>query len=455
MTALHERASREALMVDRAVRRWVEANGRLELVDLDEHALGDFLEEERRRLETARAVKETGVEAYDMMSFETAVMRLDRAIEAYEQLDLTKYLTELLDTYFMRTLTLFYEGQPSRARNQILDIFALDRGYSPDSGRITPEIEGLLDEGRRAVDESPETTLEIQTDPVPAWVYVDGRFRGVSPVELGDLEPGHHFVTARAPGYRFAQERHLAAPGQIARLRLSHSERGEEMLAHLQAVGSGIIERDPASQAMTLARWVGSDNVLAIGVRLDDEGVVLHGWRFASDGHLKAHARTNLSRRQIGSDGPIAQFLDGLYADVRPRGDDGEPIRELHVARSFFDFDVEFGHKGWGLVATSAGVATAVGGVFMGLAARSEEQAAKQVPQLDMDRYVSTMRGARLRATAADTMFIVAGLGAAAGVYLLIVDEPPWGGWTVDEYSSRMGVVPTGDGAALMLGGSF
>jgi hypothetical protein len=44
--------------------------------------------------------------------------------------------------------------------------------------------------------------LAVETRPRGARIYVDGIFRGLSPLSLRSLEPGEHDVLAELPGYR-------------------------------------------------------------------------------------------------------------------------------------------------------------------------------------------------------------------------------------------------------------
>ncbi len=447
VVALDDGVARDALAIDRMVRRWVDRSALVDLMDLGEHAQGPALDELRSRVERARSVKAAGVEAYDMMSYEQALMRLERAIESYEQSDLTQHLDELLDAYFMRALALFYEGQPSRARNQLLDIFALSREFQPDRGRVTPEIETLLDEARRSVDEAPPTTLEIQTDPVPGLIYVDGRYRGISPVELTNLQPGHHFVSVRAPGYAFTQERHLAAPGQIARVRLDSSGLGRDLRARLEAIRIALQGNNPSSAAVRLLEWAGADQALVLGVRRRDENTMaLVAFRFASDGHLMAHGEARMSLREAEEGAALSAFLDRLYGQDRPRGPAGEPVPELSSPLSF---DFSFDRRSWGVVAGGAGVASAVGGVFLGLSASRQAADARTIPQLDVEDYREAMRLAKRRALLADGLYLTAAVGVATGIYLFVVkDEPGLQG-------QALMASPSVDGLFLSFGGRF
>jgi tetratricopeptide (TPR) repeat protein len=63
--------------------------------------------------------------------------------------------------------------------------------------------------------------LVIHSDPSPAEVRLDGRFVGVTPLELEDLAPGEHVVALQCRGHRpFAERRRLAGAEEVIDVRL-------------------------------------------------------------------------------------------------------------------------------------------------------------------------------------------------------------------------------------------
>lgn len=55
-------------------------------------------------------------------------------------------------------------------------------------------------------EKTPPTRLDITTQPEGAQVFIDGRLRGISPLELFDVPPGRHLVRIQAVGHVAADE---------------------------------------------------------------------------------------------------------------------------------------------------------------------------------------------------------------------------------------------------------
>jgi hypothetical protein len=68
---------------------------------------------------------------------------------------------------------------------------------------------------------SPTTTsgaIDVDSRPRGARVIVDGRFVGLAPLRLADVQPGDHQVTLELGGYRSATGRVRVDAGRTAEL---------------------------------------------------------------------------------------------------------------------------------------------------------------------------------------------------------------------------------------------
>lgn len=70
-----------------------------------------------------------------------------------------------------------------------------------DSNIFSPEDIQALEEQRRLISQESKGGVEVRSSPVAARVYVDGLFRGSTPLELNDLAPGRHFLTLERDGF--------------------------------------------------------------------------------------------------------------------------------------------------------------------------------------------------------------------------------------------------------------
>ena len=432
------------------VEAWAKRSGLVEPVDADELVRAEQIADWKAKTEEAQKAYREGLKQYDMLNFDDALFRLARAAELLEQTPMTRNLEPLLEVYAALGMASYYAGRVSDARNRFTDLFTLDPTFQPDPKRLTPEIETLMEEIRGKVEATPPATLEVQAQPAAAAVYVDGRYAGVTPIEVRKLAPGNHFVYVERPGYLAIQERHLAAPGRIARFELEPAPRGRELLTRLAALRSGFQSGALSKSAAALAKWAKADEALVLGLRLRDTGEFeVEAARVATDGHLLA-----VGHQALPPEGPtlrneLAAFLTDLSAKDLPRGPNGEPITSLSTG-----FSLNLGPKTWGLAAGGLGVAALAGGVVVGLGAQQRALEARQIPQVDEEAYRRARAEAMGQAVTADILYLVGAAGVGAGVWLFLQgDAPPAGGGAGPAASVLP--LPLDGGGALMVEGRF
>ena len=438
--------------VARALEAWSAKSGRYSPVSVAEKAMGDGPATRQAAAKTGAAKLQAGLTAYDSLSYDEALADLDAAAKAYLDSDIRDHLQGLLNVYGARVLALYYAGKVADARNQLIDIFTLDHDYAFDKTRMTPDVQQVVNGVRATQAKVPTTSLEVQTSPANAQVWVDGNYVGVSPAEAKGLTTGYHLVTVVRPGYAFSQSRQLAAPGKLVEVKLQAAPGQAKLDALLKGVAVGFKKQAWSRPEAALARWAGAKQVLAVSVRTGSEkGLHLDAARVANDGHLLA-----VSSADVPSGGGLAQavmaFAAGIHKTDRPRGPNGEPITTLSTGLSLG------GPKLYGAILGGVGVAAIVGGVVMGLSANGTAAKARAVPQLDDALYQKTLSQARGQALVADILYAVGIVGAGVGSWLLL---KPTGGAAAPSNAPAGGdvfslaPVPVPGGAAVMIHGSF
>ncbi len=275
--------------VARALEAWTAKSGRYSPVSVADTAMGDGPAKRQAAAKTGAAKLQAGLTAYDSLSYDEALADLDAAAKAYLDSDIRDHLKGLLDVYGARVLALYYAGKVADARNQLIDIFTLDHDYQFDKTRMTPDVQQVVNGVRANQTKIPTTSLEVQTSPANAQVWVDGNYVGVSPAEAKGLTPGYHMVTAVRPGYAFSQSRQLAAPGKLVEVKLQAAPGKARLDALLQGVAAGFKKQAWSRPEAALAKWAGAKQVLAVRVTTGaQKGLHLDGARVANDGHLLA-----------------------------------------------------------------------------------------------------------------------------------------------------------------------
>jgi len=129
--------------------------------------------------------------------------RAQMAIDLLEESLVFVRRANLIDAHMLRAIS--YCGQ-RRRRAQCVEAFehvlTFREGLVYDLVRYPGDFAPIFDEVRdRLLAEGMRGSIEVQTDPPGAEVFVDGRSIGPSPAVAEGLLVGDHYVTVKAPGY--------------------------------------------------------------------------------------------------------------------------------------------------------------------------------------------------------------------------------------------------------------
>lgn len=152
----------------------------------------------------ARQLVEEGEGAYAELETKKAIAALRRATALLEaELDALQSQEER--DVLLRALALLgsvhnQSGDRAAAERTFLKLLALAPTYTLDEATFPPGDVSLLERLQEKLAFTEPGTLEITSGGVPAGVWLDGRFRGFTPLTLEDVEPGAHLWLVRRQG---------------------------------------------------------------------------------------------------------------------------------------------------------------------------------------------------------------------------------------------------------------
>ena len=115
-------------------------------------------------------------------------------------------------------------------------------GYAPRTSAVTVsagEIATVTLTLDRVQQKPKGGTLQVITSPQPVDLFLDGTFRGKTPLTLEDLADGTHIVSARWPGHTTAEREVPIRPGQITTIKLDLAQLKEPAPASRAVEGPG------------------------------------------------------------------------------------------------------------------------------------------------------------------------------------------------------------------------
>ncbi|MBS1148439.1 MAG: TolA protein [Myxococcaceae bacterium] len=431
----------------RAVSSFLQSDPRFEWVSPATQARDDGPVREAKGLEARRLFLE-GREQLDNLNTAKAIATLEKSIKFWEDSDLSQGVQGLLDALALRAIACLSKGDKSGFNNDAQRVLAINPDYAFDPSRLTPAAQNALAPLKKKVVAAPPAALELVSTPPHAWAFVDGVFRGVTPITVPGLAPGSHVVTLVATGFELVQEKVFAGSGAAPSFALKSSARGKEVLARVGELRAALERDDVGPAAGALATFIQAEELLVAGVSNQKGELKAVVYRVMADGTVVGDARRSLSGTSASSDWQaMAKELLALAAP--------EPKKPEAVVIEDLPANSRAGRRpiGWIGLALTAGAAGA--GIGLGLTSKSTAQQANRTPQVDAATYNRLAGQARTQAYVADGMFALAVVAGGVSIFMLATGYSDDSGASDEEEEAGFLLGPTRDGAFVGLHGSF
>lgn len=194
-------SAKDISRLSRELQSALQTNARLEVRDADS-LLADFAGEvPRQAVAAATEVAERGFQQLREGQAEAAASSLAEAVDQLSVV-LPFIKKELLANAMLgHGIALAQDGRLRVARTALRRLFVWRPQHQYDVAQFPAEHIPLVEQERAAVEKLARGSLNIETEPPGAQVYVDGRFVGVSPTVALGLTVGDHFVTLKKSGF--------------------------------------------------------------------------------------------------------------------------------------------------------------------------------------------------------------------------------------------------------------
>ncbi len=412
VVALDARAAQQKGLLEGAAEAALERATRFTVVPVQEAFNPAATRGRATRGADAAAKLKAGKQALDELDNEKATESFVAALDDSKQADLSRDFAALLDAWIMKAAGHATGGENGPAKKDIEAVVALAPKSEFSPTFFPPDLLKFAETQKKQAANA-KGELLLRTEPPGARVWVDGVFRGVSPVTVAGLSAGKHFVTATLGGYALGQLE--AAPGEEllkldpAELAPGWKKANTEVMSDPE--GSG---RDLA--AKTLGKAAQLDQVLLVVAKksLAGEQLDLTALRLETrDGHNAAYKQGTL---KPGDPDALTAFFDALaMSDAKRDGKD--PVTHFKGGGASQVKTVA------GIALLGAGAAALVAGGVFGFMASDRAAAWRQTPQVQTVKS-DTLRGeGQTFAVVADVSFIVGVASAVAGGVLLLTNK--------------------------------
>lgn len=301
-----------AATVAAALSERAQRHPRLRVIEPGRALAGDPRTREEETLVRARTALADGRRAYDALSLDDAIARLGQAVTLYQQTgpllgDLSELETAL--AYLGAALTL--RGSADEGLSTFQELLTLEPGYAPDG--LPPTVTRVFDQAVEKTNKQAKGTVEIYSTPPYASVYVDGTFRGVTPLTLRDMGAGTHYVRIEQSGYvvHGAPVEVTANQQVTSQTRLVSVKSGAELRDLLSRASREVLQPGMGTNLRALSRLLVADALVVISVSQSGNDVTLTGAVYDAVGATALATE----RAVVDAAGPTLYRDSGALAD--------------------------------------------------------------------------------------------------------------------------------------------
>ncbi len=316
---------RAAAIVAAVLSERVAERARLRPIEPGRALSGDPRTREEETLSRARTALADGRRVYDALNLDEAIARLGQAVSLYQQTgpllgDLSELATSL--AYLGAALTL--RGSTDEGVSTFVELLTINPGYSIEG--FPPTVAKMFEKAVEKLQKAAKGSVEIYSTPPYAEVFVDGTFRGVTPLTLKDLPGGTHYLRLEANGYVIHGAPLDVTPNQqiTSQTRLVSVKNGAELRDLLSRASREVPGENMGGNLRQLARLLVADAMVVVSVSQSGKDATLVGAAFDAG----AATRLMTERAVLDADGPgfqrdTAAMVDKLLTAIA--GDAPQP----------------------------------------------------------------------------------------------------------------------------------
>ncbi|MBN2493307.1 MAG: PEGA domain-containing protein [Deltaproteobacteria bacterium] len=264
-----EFSQKAAAVLNHVARENFERSDKFETVDVRSLIFASDSDNRLKLVEKAHGMLKAGKEEYDNLELDAALEKLQKAKEMYQKAagrlgDGADYVETLL---FIGAAFIL-SGDEEQGRMAFNEVAMFDKRRTLSAKTFPPSMIEIFNSVKEQVAASPVGQVLVKSNPPAAEVYLNGVFKGITPVTLAKVPEGRHFVRIEQDGF--------LPWGQTVDFFATHEESVEATLKVSGGRGEyqaktksvlGDLEADPPAFALVkLGEWTGANRLVMLKV---------------------------------------------------------------------------------------------------------------------------------------------------------------------------------------------
>ncbi len=458
-------ADKAAGFVSHALQQLLADDGRYEMIEVAGQLDSDA-ERAKRAFAEAEKLVDKAQGAYETLEFDPAVDFLKSAVTKYQKH--AAYVEDpkkVADALMLLAAVRILRGEQKAGAERIAEAVAILPSVEPDPRIFNPSMRQVFQKVADSVQSKGKGKASVTSSPSYAEIFIDGVFRGVTPMEVDGLTDGEHYLRLVRQGYKANGTVLKVNAGRDASFNGSlepaakydefdkvASEAVEAMVDAGEDIGGSL----PGPVA-ALGSMLATDHLFLAEVRLDGERVkvvaaqydIQGGQRLKTTSHVFTYDTAGEAYAREMSDMLRTQF--GATTLAKKTSQHGEEVVGEPLSGNCFGMPCPK-FKKMALVVGVAGGAVlgGVGGLLDFLAWQDNQQFG-EVPQISGES-ASLSSAGKTKALLGDILVPLGVALAATGVGMYLFYQPSAASTTVVSVGApqvHATVLPLDGGAAL------
>jgi PEGA domain-containing protein len=307
-------AAKIAVDVQRTLRELIPTTGAFKMVDLPSLVHPVSNNPKTEAIADALNLVEEGKSAYEQLDLEVAQQHFSTALKKFEYgyayLDKQAPLLECL-MYLGATWVLV--GEPEKASKAFMRAQDLPGRKVLDPNLFPPNIQEVFSEATKAVESGGQGNVTLITVPLSAGLYVNGVYRGGSPLNVEGLRGGIHMVTAIKDGYQpwGGRIKSIAGKKRNLKIKLKPAVKHRVFSNHFMKMAAEGQKGEPGEAAMSMSQFLKTDRLAIITLSGSKSAITLNGHLCDTEGDFK------LTSQQVVLDATGPDFNDQMKEFLR------------------------------------------------------------------------------------------------------------------------------------------
>jgi hypothetical protein len=265
-----EFSQKAAAVLGHLVRENFRRAGEFDLIDTRELLNKGTQDPRLDTIDNAHRLLARGKKQYDNLELDPAIEALSKARELFRKAagrlgDGEKYVETLLFLGASHILS----GDSELGSDAFRQVALFDKRRTLDPKLFPPSMIDIFKRVKSEVAASPVGMVQLKSNPPAADVYLNGVYKGVTPLTLAKVPEGTHFVRLEKDGY--------LPWGQLVDFFATHEERVEATLQASAGLDQfkkrsakllGDLDDDPPKAAVVqFGQWLGVDRLVVLQVK--------------------------------------------------------------------------------------------------------------------------------------------------------------------------------------------